>query len=150
MPEPVWPPEGLCGAQEQQTTPSGLFLGLLLWATLPPGACFLSYPKTPPLDGSCQPLGLSKALFRVWPQTAFPVALSLHCCSQYLQQAGPRPSSPPAWNAQASTLHVSKSFSSFNTQLEPVSGTPHDLSLCQALRSLCLDSRDLGTLWRPY
>lgn len=42
----------------------------------------------------------------------------------------PCPSSPPAWNSLLVTLHVSKSSSPSNTQLEPTSGNPCHLALC--------------------
>ena len=65
-------------------------------------------------------------------------------CTQFLQQACPCPSSPPAWHAQPTTPHILKSFSSSNSQHEPVSGNPHSLSLCLAL-SFALSQEIWGT-----
>lgn len=53
--ERVGPPEGLCGAQEQRTTPIWVVSGsLVLQAPLPLGVGFANYPKTQ-LQESCQP-----------------------------------------------------------------------------------------------
>lgn len=119
--ERVGPPEGLCGAQEQRTTPIWVVSGsLVLQAPLPLGGGFVNYPKTQ-LEESCQPRAsnLAKPSSACGPQlfpcTTAPIflrshaltALVLHLGMPCLSSCTPSSLSHPLISSSGNPHHVS-------------------------------------------